>query len=79
MSPVSAADIASKLAYITGQLHAGGTNAQMKEWYEEYKKLNVELQATKAAQAAKTHATGPPPPPKKTMCSETIQDSDSRG
>ncbi|EFY87821.1 hypothetical protein MAC_06188 [Metarhizium acridum CQMa 102] len=46
----SAQDIASKLAYITGQLTAGGTNAQMKAWYDEYKKLNVELKEAKAMQ-----------------------------
>lgn len=47
----SAQDIASRLAYITGLLSAGGTNAQMKGWYEEYKKLNVELKEAKALQA----------------------------
>lgn len=50
----SAADIASKLAHITGLLNAGGTNAQMKTWYDEYKKLNAELKAAKAAQVAST-------------------------
>lgn len=46
----SAQDIASKLAHITGLLNAGGTNAQMKEWYEEYKKLRVELEQARALQ-----------------------------
>ncbi|UNI16353.1 hypothetical protein JDV02_002790 [Purpureocillium takamizusanense] len=44
-------DIASKLAYIKGQLTAGGTNAQMKEWYTEYKTLNKELEEAKAAKS----------------------------
>lgn len=52
----SAQDIASKLAHITGLLNAGGTNAQMKEWYEEYKKLRVELEQAKALQTKDTKA-----------------------
>lgn len=53
----SAEDIASKLAHISGLLNAGGTNAQMKEWYEEYKKLNVELEQAKASQTKESKAT----------------------
>ncbi|KGQ11681.1 hypothetical protein BBAD15_g2598 [Beauveria bassiana D1-5] len=49
----SVKDIKSKLAEITGKLTAGGTNAQMKEWYQEYNKLNAELKAAEAAEAAK--------------------------
>ncbi len=41
----SAQDIASKLAQISAKLTAGGKNAQMKEWYDEYKKLKAELEA----------------------------------
>jgi hypothetical protein len=41
---------ASKLAGISGWLTAGGTNAQMKEWYEEYKILKEELKAANAIQ-----------------------------
>lgn len=46
----SAQEIASKLAQISAQLTMGGTNAQMKEWYTEYKKLNEELKEAKAQQ-----------------------------
>lgn len=53
----SAEDIASKLAQISARLTAGGKNAQMKEWYDEYKKLQAELQAAKARQT-----TAPKPP-----------------
>lgn len=49
-------DIASKKAQIEAKLTAGGKNAQMKEWYTEYKKLQAELQAAKAA---RTNATTP--------------------
>ncbi|KAM3513137.1 hypothetical protein MY11210_003249 [Beauveria gryllotalpidicola] len=56
----SVKDIRSKLAHITGKLTAGGTNAQMKEWYDEYKILNEELKAVEAAEAAKAaNATSP--------------------
>ncbi|KAM3461724.1 hypothetical protein NHJ6243_004806 [Beauveria neobassiana] len=48
----SVKDIKSKLAEITGKLTAEGTNAQMKEWYQEYNKLNEELKAAEAAEAA---------------------------
>lgn len=58
----SAQEIASKLAQISAQLNAGGTNAQMKEWYDEYKKLVEELEAAKAMQttAPKTTCHGNP-------------------
>lgn len=57
----SIADITSKLAYITGKLTAGGTNAEMKEWYDEHKKLNEELVAAKALDKA-------PPQSKEDVC-----------
>ncbi len=53
----SAQDIASKLAYITGQLTAGGTNKQMLEWWREYKKLNEELKEAKATEATAPDTT----------------------
>ena len=48
----SAGDIAAKLAEISGLLNSGGTNAQMKEWYFEYKRLSTELEEAKATQTA---------------------------
>jgi hypothetical protein len=58
----SAQDIASKLAQISAQLNAGGTNAQMKQWYDEYKQLVEELKAAKVMQttAPKTTCHGNP-------------------
>jgi hypothetical protein len=58
----SAQEIESKLAEITAQLEAGGTNAQMKKWYDEYKLLVKELKAAKAMQttAPKTTCNGNP-------------------
>lgn len=58
----SAQEIASKLAQISAQLNAGGTNAQMKNWYDEYKQLVEELKAAKAMQttAPKTTCHGNP-------------------
>lgn len=53
-------DIASKLAYIKGQLTAGGTNAQMKERYFEYKKLTAELDEAKAAKAKPSQSSSKP-------------------
>jgi hypothetical protein len=53
----SAQEIASKLAQISAQLTMGGTNAQMKEWYEEYKKLDVELKTAKATQTTAPKTT----------------------
>lgn len=53
----SAQDIASKLAYISGQLAAGGTNKQMLEWWGEYKKLDKELKVAKATQATAPDTT----------------------
>lgn len=57
----SAQEIASKLAQISARLTAGGTNAQMKEWYDEYKKLDAELKAAKrhADNSAEDHDEGP--------------------
>lgn len=46
-------EIAAKLAETTGKLTAGGTNAQMKEWYTEYKQLYQELKDAKAKEASK--------------------------
>lgn len=46
----SAQEVASKLAEITAKLEGGGTNGQMKEWYDEYKELVKELKAAKATQ-----------------------------
>ena len=43
-------------AQIEVKLTAGGKNVQMKEWYAEYRKLQAELQAAKAAH---TNATAP--------------------
>jgi hypothetical protein len=48
----SAEDIASKLAQISGKLIAGGTNAQMKDWYDEYKELVKECKVAKAMNTA---------------------------
>jgi hypothetical protein len=58
----SAQEIASKVAQISAQLTVGGTNAQMKKWYNEYKKLLEELKAAKAIQptAPKTTCHGNP-------------------
>lgn len=53
----SAEDIASKLAYVTGQLNARGTNAQMREWYTEYKKLKEELKAAEAMRTTTASTT----------------------
>jgi len=53
----SAQEIASKLAQISAQLIAGGTNAQMKEWYDEYKQLVKELKVAKATQTTAPKAT----------------------
>lgn len=53
----SAQEIASKLAQISAQLTAGGTNAQMKEWYNEYKQLVEELKAAKAMQTTALKTT----------------------
>jgi ABC-type uncharacterized transport system ATPase subunit len=53
----SAQDIASKLAYITGQLTAGGDNQQMKESYMEYKKLKKELEEAKATETTAPETT----------------------
>ncbi|AEO63212.1 uncharacterized protein THITE_2108136 [Thermothielavioides terrestris NRRL 8126] len=52
----SAQDIASKLAYVSGQLNAGGKNKQMLEWFREYKKLREELKQAKAAEAKAAEA-----------------------
>jgi hypothetical protein len=49
-------EIASKLAQISGQLNAGGPNAQMKKWYNEYKQLHEERKAAKEAKAIQTTA-----------------------
>lgn len=53
----SVQDIASKLAYITGQLTAGGTNKQMLEWWRDYKNLNEELKEAKATEATAADTT----------------------
>jgi len=55
-------DIASKLAQMSAQLTAGGSNAQMKEWYDEYKQLREEAAKAKAMQttAPKTTCKGNP-------------------
>jgi hypothetical protein len=53
----SAQDIASKLAQISAQLTAGGTNAKMKKWYDEYKQLVEELRAAKAIQTTAPKTT----------------------
>jgi hypothetical protein len=54
----SAQEIESKLAEISAMLTTGGTNAQMKEWYDEYKQLVEELKATKATQTTPAKTTG---------------------
>jgi hypothetical protein len=58
----STQEIASKLAHVIGQLNAGGTNAEMRKWYEEYKQLVEEDKAAKAMQktAPKTTCHGNP-------------------
>ena len=48
---LSEKDIASKLAEIKAKLTAGGTNADMKEWYTEYKSLTEELKNVRKAKA----------------------------
>lgn len=53
----SAEDIASKLAQASAQLTAGGTNAQMKKWYNEYKQLVEELRTAKAIQTTAPKTT----------------------
>jgi hypothetical protein len=53
----SAQDIASKMAQISAQLTAGGTNAQMKDWYIEYQELVKELKAAKAMQTTPSKPT----------------------
>jgi hypothetical protein len=54
----SAQEIASKLAQISAMLTTGGTNAQMKEWYDEYKQLVEELKAAKTMQTTAPKTTG---------------------
>ncbi|KAH9214911.1 hypothetical protein DL95DRAFT_299830 [Leptodontidium sp. 2 PMI_412] len=44
-------EIASKLAYLSGQLNAGGRNKQMMEWWREYQKLKEEFEEAKAREA----------------------------
>ncbi|KAK1768119.1 hypothetical protein QBC33DRAFT_569161 [Phialemonium atrogriseum] len=58
---LSAKEIASKKAQVFAQLTAGGTNAQMKEWYQEYKKLDDEFKAAQghADDRAEDHGQGP--------------------
>jgi hypothetical protein len=53
----SAQEIASKLAQTSAWLNMGGTNAQMKEWYNEYKQLVEELKAAKAVQTTAPKTT----------------------
>lgn len=49
MDMPSVEDIESKKAEMTAKLTAGGKNAEMMEWYAEYKRLDAELVAAKAA------------------------------
>ena len=53
----SAQDIASKMAYISGRLTAGGRNKEMLEWLREYKKLKEELEEAKATEATASDTT----------------------
>lgn len=54
-------EIAARLAHISALLTAGGKNAQMKEWYYEYKRLDAELKVAKrhVDNSAQDYGQGP--------------------
>lgn len=58
-------ELAAQMAHLSGKMTAGSTNAQMKEWYMEYKRLERQFKASRVNRTSKLADTSEAAPLKK--------------